>query len=79
MVTFSVLALIALAGLGYWIRKKLKGSVGKKQRESARREAAAHLLAQDRLDCLELERSLTAGRTDSSQPLGANPAPVPHP
>lgn len=75
MVTFLVLGLVALVALGYWIRKRMKSSSGKKRQDGVRREAAARLLEQDRLDCLELEKSLKGRMSSVDEPAAPKPAP----
>lgn len=77
MLTFTVLALLAASGLLYWFRRNFRRSRDRKRRDAAHKEAAALRLKQDRLDCLELERSLAGGKSHSSAPIGLDPATAP--
>jgi hypothetical protein len=79
VLTLTVLALAAALGLGYWFRRSFRRSRERKRRDAARKDAAALRLKQDRLDCLELERSLAAGKSHSSAPVGLDTAPAPRP
>lgn len=76
MVTLWVFALLAVGGLGYWIRKSLGSSADKKRRESVREKSAARRLAQDRLDCRELEESLKVRLSSSVEPVVEATSPV---
>lgn len=75
MVTLWILALLAVAGLGYWIRQSLNRSAGRKEKESARKESARQMLERDRLDCRELEESLKARFSSTIEPEPGAEAP----
>ena len=68
VLTFTALALAAAGALGFWIRRRMKRSAERKQKEGDRARAAKIRAEQDRLDCLELERSLSAGPPSARRP-----------
>lgn len=74
MVTFTILALAALLALAWWVRRRVVRSAGRKRLDLQRAEAARLRAEQDRLDCLELERSLSSGPRPSSQRVGGGTA-----
>jgi hypothetical protein len=61
VLTFTALALAAFGALAFWFYRHRQKSTARKQRDKARTAAAALQAEQDRLDCLELERSLGSG------------------
>ncbi|HEX9799443.1 MAG TPA: hypothetical protein VGC00_04635 [Thermoanaerobaculia bacterium] len=75
MVTLWLLALAAIGGLFYWMRRSMRSSAGKKRLESVRREAAVRSREQDRLDCLELETALRSRLASDDESVAARPAP----
>jgi hypothetical protein len=78
VVTLTLLALGAFAALAFWLRKSIRSRSGNRQKETVRRAAAKQLLEQDRLDCLELERSLRGGLSGRGDDKTAEPARPPH-